>query len=611
MHDAPPAAPSRNRFSPRGVLLVLLALTAPTGFWAARCMMPDEKSKPQPAAGRPAEITVGGVPLFATWPQGVAPEVAIVVTGQTYGYLSPCGCSWPQKGGLERRANLFKELRAKGWPVVGVDLGDIAPYKAEPGAYRKVKEQDLLKYTTAMTALGDMGYAAVGLGPHDFEQQLFELLARYTVQKADKPPFVLAANLGGKDETGKFIPRDKMFAGAGQRPMVEATEVATEDRFAPGKPLRHLAVGVAGVLGPAVAEKLAKADPSLAVAKVDDTLPGVVAALKEDPRKPAVNVLLYAGSKDDTPELAKKYPQFNVILCQSEESEPPQFPTLEGNTFVIQIGHKGQNVGVIGVFKKGDGYELKYQLIPVGVEFITPEGEAAAKANTALQLMEQYTAQVKKDNLLAKFTEKPLPHEAQIANPNAKLAFVGSDKCKACHTNEYKIWELSHHSHAMEALEKKATRPSLRQFDGDCVQCHTIGFGFQTGYTNEKDTPNLKNVGCESCHGPGSGHVAQPNNKDFLASMSKWKVNPGDHLPPKATLEKLAEAKPGENVGVQLQPGEQRLMTAVAARCNRCHDQENDPKFDLNKYMPKVWHSGFKPGGAAANAANGLPAGAK
>lgn len=604
MHDTPPAPLSRNRFSPRGVAIILLALTVPTGFWAARCMMPEEKKKTQPTATTPAEISVGGVPLFATWPKDVVPEVAIVVTGQTYGYLSPCGCSRPQKGGLERRANVFKELRAKGWPVVGVDLGDLAPPK-------KVKDQDYLKYQTTMTAYAEMGYAAVGLGTQDFDQQLFELLARYTLQKTDRPPFVLAANLGGKDAKGEFVPREKMFDVPGHRPMIEATEIVTDDKFAPGKPLRHLPVGVASVIGRGVAEKLAKIDPTLAVAKVEDTLPGVVAALQTDPRKPAINVLLYAGSKDDTPELAKKFPEFNVILCQSEESEPPQFPTLEGNTFVIQIGHKGQNVGVIGVYKKGNGYELKYQLIPVGEEFLTPDGEAAAKANKALQLMEQYTVQVKKDNLLAKFTAKPLPHEAQIDNPEAKLSFVGSEKCKACHVEEYKVWSGSHHSHAMETLEKKAVRPSNRQFDGDCVQCHSIGFGFQTGYTNAKDTPDLKNVGCESCHGPGSGHVAQPNNKAFLASMSKWKVNPGDHLPPKATLEKMAEAKPGEAPAVQLKPGEQRLMTAVSARCSRCHDQENDPKFDLNKYMPKVWHSGFKPGAAGGNAANGLPEGAK
>src|SRR5207244_11705560 len=115
------------------------------------------------AADPPA---VGGLALFAQWPQNQKPEVVLVLTGQTFGYLSPCGCSRPQKGGLERRANFMDELRAKGWPVVGLDLGDVAP---PPG---KVPEQDLLKYATAMKAMKEMGYAAVGLGKNDFDLQI-------------------------------------------------------------------------------------------------------------------------------------------------------------------------------------------------------------------------------------------------------------------------------------------------------------------------------------------------------------------------------------------------------------------------------------------------------
>ncbi|QEL18174.1 multiheme c-type cytochrome [Limnoglobus roseus] len=601
MHDAQPPAPPRKRFSLRWTALILLALTFPTGFWAARCMMPN----PPAAQTVGGEITVGGVPLFATWPKGVTPEVAIVLTGQTYGYMSPCGCSRPQKGGLERRANFLKDLRAKGWPVMAVDLGDVAPPK-------KIQDQDYLKYEVTMKALAEMGYSAVGLGVQDFDQQLFNLLAKYTLQKSGQPPIILAANLGSKDAQGAFVPREKLFDVPGQRPMVEAYEVVSNDAKATGKALPHLPVGVVGVVGPDVATKLQKIDPTFSVAKVDNTLPGVIAAMQADPKKPVINVLLYDGSKDDTPDLAKKYPQFNVILCQSEESEPPQFPTVENNgqTFVIQIGHKGQNVGVIGVFKNGNGYELKYQLVPLGEEFLTPPGPAAAKLNAALQLMEEYTGKVKKDNLIAKLTAKPIPHEAQIENPAANLSFVGSEKCQTCHVNEFDVWKKSKHSHAMEALEA-ATRPGNRQFDGDCVQCHSIGFGYQTGYTDAKATPQLKHVGCESCHGPGSGHVTQPNNKALLASLSKWKSQPTDVLPAKAVIEKLGELKPGQPAPVQIKPAEQQLINAVSARCMRCHDQENDPKFDFYKYMPQIWHSGFKAGNPAANAANGLPPGAK
>jgi 2',3'-cyclic-nucleotide 2'-phosphodiesterase (5'-nucleotidase family) len=587
---------NRPRWPARRIALILLALTLPAGFWAARCTMPDDKPKTKPPAGEPS---VGGIPLFATWPKDAKPELVLVVTGQTYGYLSPCGCSRPQKGGLERRANFLKILRDKGWPVLPVDLGDLAPPK-------KVQDQDHLKYEYTMKAMAGMGYAAVGLGVQDFDQQLWHLLARYSLQKTNEPPFVLAANLLTKDETGTFT--RKAFDVPGGRPMVDSHEIVREDRKANGKPLRHVPVGIVGLLGPGLADRLAQIDKSFAIGKPEDALATAKVALKAANPATAINVLLYGGGKDDAIKLAEANREFHVVVCQSEESEPPQFPTLvnDDRTFVLQVGHKGQNLGLVGVFKSPNGYELKYQLVPLGEEFLTEEGDAAAKANATLRLLEEYTAKVKKDNLLAKFTEKPLTHEAQIDHPDAKLAFVGSDKCQACHPNEFKIWKDSKHGHAMDALEKYAVRPGLRQFDGDCVQCHTVGFRYQTGYKNETETPNLKHVGCESCHGPGSGHIANPNKKEFLANLSKWKTKPDDRLPPKETLEKLGGAKAGEAAPVELEPAAQRVLSAVQTRCMGCHDQENDPKFDLNKYMPKIWHSGFK-----APAAGGLPPNAK
>ena len=84
----------------------------------------------------------------------------------------------------------------------------------------------------------------------------------------------------------------------------------------------------------------------------------------------------------------------------------------------------------------------------------------------------------------------------------------------------------------------------LRNLDGECVVCHTVGFGSRTGYEDEVKTPFLKHVGCESCHGPGSGHMSAPRNAELLKLASPWKQNPGDRLPDLATMKKLAELNP-------------------------------------------------------------------
>src|SRR5262245_1175096 len=39
-------------------------------------------------------------PTFVGWDKPRPPDLAIVISGQTHGYLQPCGCSYPQKGGL-------------------------------------------------------------------------------------------------------------------------------------------------------------------------------------------------------------------------------------------------------------------------------------------------------------------------------------------------------------------------------------------------------------------------------------------------------------------------------------------------------------------------------
>lgn len=110
---------------------VLVAAAAGTGFWvlhrdsdpptSSTKATPNDTPSPAdpPASAQPLGPTarpfeVGGRPLFADWPKE-NPDLVIVVSAQTFGYLSPCGCSRPQFGGLERRYNLIAGLKKKGW----------------------------------------------------------------------------------------------------------------------------------------------------------------------------------------------------------------------------------------------------------------------------------------------------------------------------------------------------------------------------------------------------------------------------------------------------------------------------------------------------------------
>ena len=534
----------------------------------------------QPTATQPP---AGGNGLFAAWPAG-KPQLAIVLSGQTYGYLSPCGCSSPQRGGLERRANLMDQLRGKGWEVVGLDLGDIAATKG-------VHPQDRLKYRTAMKALAGMGYAAVGVGEDDFKAGLFDLLADYPLNNPGRPPTVLSAGIVGTPPPGgQEVPRDKLFpGGAGNPPLVEDVTVVAR----PGAP----AVGVVAVVGKDAAEKVSKLDPQFKFLNNVAVLPAALQKLAAHPAKPALRVLLYYGPLEQAKAAAETFPQFQLVICRSDDPEPPNFPTPAngGKTQIVQVGEKGLQVGVVGVFPAaGGGFDLRYERVVLSEEYLTPPGAAAEKASKVLALLQEYSDEVRRIDSLKLFRAKTRPHPAQVKAASANLgdlSFVGSDACKACHPAEWQQHQQTKHSHAYAALAEVAKRPSGRQFDGECIVCHTVGFENPTGYDNEAATPHLKNVGCESCHGPGSGHGAKPADPQLLALLSPWKTEKGDKLPDLTEVKRLAELTPLQRGQVAMPPAQKRVEIQVSNLCQKCHDPDNDPHFDLWKYLPKIWHS--------------------
>jgi hypothetical protein len=563
-----------------------------TGF----CRFADDKPADPPPIGKVP--TIGGQPIFSTWPAGVKPDAVVMLTGQTYGYVQPCGCTRPQKGGIERRANFVKSLKEKGWAVAAADLGDVYPdrHPLGPSGVVTPPAQALLKYKAAMDAMREMHYVAVGLGKSEFEAGVFDVLGAYALQK-EQTPFVLAGNLKGKgaDRAAMFPPPP----GA-TRPQVGLSEAAV---------VGGVPVGFVGVVGPSLAKAVVGKDPALDFDSNKQVLADAIKELNARTPKPAVRVLLYQGTVAEATGVAKDWPQFQVILCQADDPEPPQFPQAVAHadgtkTLIVQVGHKGQYVGAVGVFKQANGtFDLKYQLVPLGEEYLTPDNPQAEKDNPGLRALDEYALQVKNRKFLEKVT--PKPHPGQIQHPTLNLSYVGTDRCMGCHAGEHAKWKATPHGHALDALETVAKRPGLRNLDGECVVCHVVGYGYRTGYEDEVKTTFLKHVGCESCHGPGSGHMSAPRNAQLLAIASPWKQDPGDKLPPLATIKQIGEIKDPiarRNAESQLPPAQQRVINGVSRMCMSCHDMENDPHFEFYKYWPKVEHSGLAgglPGGAA------------
>ena len=555
--DTPPAKPT----SPpalRLVLLTLLALGAVStaGLLMARLQTPERSGGGTPADQSPSkELVAAAAKYFPSWPAGKKPQLVIILTGEQHNYEQPCGCTEPQLGGLERRYNFIKFLRDEGLSVVPADLGDVYYNHYTPGRPTQA-EQLKLKYKTSMTALSQMGYEAVCIGKEEFSMPLIEALSETVLNS--KPSYrVLAANI--KD-------RDLNFPALNGGSMIGEFKVTTT-------PVK---VGIFGAIGPTVIGEVAKIDASI---KFEANRPALIAM---NAQQPDVRLLLFQGTHEEAKELAKEKPDtFEVILCLSAESEPPGEATVVGKTQIIRVGHKGRYVGAVAVFRDANGkLEYRYDLVPMSGDFKTkPEDKATS---VGLKLLEDYTKEVKDKDLLSLYAQIAHPMQVMFPIPAARFQphYVGSARCKECHAAEFQVWDTSKHAEAFETLVNNKKPPANRQFDGECVVCHTVGFGYFTGYRDEKRTPHLKGVGCENCHGPGSLHIDEPKNKTYQLALSPWKRKADDAITDEVTAK------------------------IIFKTCFQCHDTDNDHSFDLQKNWPKIGHgknaNAFKGAGAAA-----------
>ena len=98
----------------------------------------------------------------------------------------------------------------------------------------------------------------------------------------------------------------------------------------------------------------------------------------------------------------------------------------------------------------------------------------------------------------------------QHLEQDEKNGYVSATACQQCHEQAYLQWSATRHAFAFETLLKKE-----RYFDGECVSCHTTGFGYQTGFQIGDQNSTLKGVQCETCHGPGKQHVGNPKKSNI------------------------------------------------------------------------------------------------
>lgn len=113
---------------------------------------------------------------------------------------------------------------------------------------------------------------------------------------------------------------------------------------------------------------------------------------------------------------------------------------------------------------------------------------------------------------------------ANLPNPPLlnKAGYSGEETCMVCHEDEHIQWSLTAHSSAYHSIIRKG-----KESDGNCVSCHVTGYDQPGGFTlkNKRQSKHLKNVQCESCHGPGhQSCTAFTGQKQKKRKLSEWKA---------------------------------------------------------------------------------------
>lgn len=450
------------------------------------------------------------------------PAFALFCTGRQNGYIEPCGCTGlaNAKGGLSRRHAFLRQLQDRGWQVVPVDVGN---------QVNRFGAQAELKLQTTANLLRLMGYQAIALGPDDLRLSVGELAAVVAGSGDTQASIFICANANLLDLNPAF----RVINVAGRKIGIvaiigdeEQTSVnGSEIQFTPAK------------------EALSALLPKLQAEKCDYW------------------ILLSHASTTESNELARAFPEFDVVITAGGAGEPTNEPLhVEGSSApIIQVGTKGAYVGILA-FYPGAEPALRYERVELDSRF--------ADSEEVLEQFAQYQRQLE-DLGLAGLGLRPVPHPT-------KRQFVGHEVCGDCHTTAYEIFENSAHFHATDSIAHPTERSNIpRIHDPECLSCHVTGwnpqeyFPYVSGYVGFEQSKALHTNGCENCHGPGSAHVAAEN---------------GD-LPEKEIEKARAEMR----VKLEEDP---KTKALTWNKCLDCHDQDNSPEFDFASYWEEVKHVG-------------------
>lgn len=409
-------------------------------------------------------------------------EVLIIFSGNTLGELKPCGCAREEdQGGIERRMSYLKGARGSTKNTLLVDTGD---------SFKEATRQGKLKAHYLTKSMGMMKYDAVALGDKD------TVYGAKFLGAIENIPWV-SSNIELK---GVALPRYRI------------------KKFDDGFKAAVLAVTAPGLFYTEEGSDIKVMNPVEALARI---LPDVI-----ESEKPDLVVLLSHMPREDGLKLLD-LEGIDVVInghIEGENDVIDMEPVRKDGKIFVQPGPRGQKMGELRVSVGANG-EKKFEsrMVRLDSNFkLDPE---------MVQLYAEYDEKIE-ELFMASLAAKREKKQTKV--------YATDSACMTCHPSEHKTWKQSRHGHAYKTLTKVN-----KSFDPECLVCHTVGFDRPGGFISEIDTPELKNVQCEACHGAAAAHAESP----------------------------------GPGFGQQARKA-----------CKQCHVKNHSPRFNYGVYWPRIKH---------------------
>jgi hypothetical protein len=358
------------------------------------------------------------------------PQAAILVaSGDTAGWLMPCGCTANQSGGLLRRATYLDGLR-KNAEVIYVDVGGAASGTSD---YHKVKFEAILA-----------GEKLMQITAHNLGRSELALGAAHLRDVAQRSGVMLISANALDTQTGQaLLPAHKIIEMGGKK------------------------IALVGVVSSKYAsEGIRVTDPHQAVLATIAPLKGQYQSL----------VVLAYLPDDELPALAAALPEADVVL--GGPTGQAMTPRKVGPTLLAAATNKGK---FLIELQNGDG-GWNGKVAEMGPQL---GDDPQQKAN-----LNAYLLELEKHNFTAKESgfAPPLP-----SNAPASYRIAGSESCLSCHKNDHESWTHTKHAHAWEVLEQKKMQvdPYCMQchttgfglpggFESRTTSTHLVGVGCES-----------------------------------------------------------------------------------------------------------------------------------